>query len=81
MLCRPDLESFEPGTVYLHDGTGKLVEFVGTASMPELDGEDVAVFRFHRHTGTLLIGTRYSYSCGETFTPARQVFSEASYDD
>lgn len=82
MTGRPDLEEFEPGTVYLHDVTGSFVEFVGRATMPQLDDEDVAVFRFQRSDSRYLIATSHSYGRGETFTPARQVLREAPpYDD
>jgi hypothetical protein len=81
MSGRPDLESFEPGVVYLHDETGRFVEFVGKAAIPELDGEDVAVFRCVSHERALLVATQHSYSCGDRFTPARQVLSEATSRD
>ena len=41
-----DLDSFEPGAFYRQMESGKTVQFVGVASMPEVDGGDVGVFRF-----------------------------------
>src|ERR687897_19694 len=52
-----DLESFETGAFYRHMDSGETVQFVGVASMPELDGEDVGVFRF-AEGGRCLIATR-----------------------
>jgi len=63
-----DLDSFEPGAFYRHMESGETVQFVGVASMPELDGEDVGVFRFVKG-GRCLIATKRRYDQGETFTP------------
>src|SRR6266516_4761826 len=52
-----DLDSFEPGAFYRQMESGKTVQFVGVASMPELDGEDVGVFRFVEG-GRCLIATK-----------------------
>src|SRR5206468_11012722 len=41
VIGRPDLDDFETGALYRHDSTDEIVEFVGTATMPELHGEDV----------------------------------------
>ena len=41
-----DLDSFEPGEFYRQVESGKTVQFVGVASMPEVEGGDVGVFRF-----------------------------------
>lgn len=69
MIGRPDLDSFEPGTLYRHDETDAVLEFVGTARMPELNGEDVGVFKFVDVEAGLLIATQAGYDNGETFTP------------
>jgi hypothetical protein len=63
-----DLDSFELGAFYRHMESGATVQFVGVASMPELDGEDVGVFRFV-DDGKCLIATKRRYDQGETFTP------------
>ncbi|MDQ6854992.1 MAG: hypothetical protein M3046_15105 [Actinomycetota bacterium] len=63
-----DLDSFERGAFYRHMDSGETVQFVGVASMPELDGEDVGVFRFVEG-GRCLIATKRRYEQGETFTP------------
>jgi hypothetical protein len=68
MSGRPDLDSFEPGAIYRHLQSGEIVEFVGVASMPELDGEDVGVFRF-AGGGECLIATKRGFDEGETFRP------------
>jgi hypothetical protein len=68
MLGRPDLDSFEPGAIYRHLHSGEIVEFVGVASMPELEGEDVGVFRFVE-AGGYLIATKRGFDQGETFRP------------
>src|SRR5215216_4513354 len=52
-----DLDSFEPGAFYRHMESGETVQFVGVASIPELDGEDVGVFRFVEG-GRCLIATK-----------------------
>lgn len=67
-MGRPDLDSFEPGLTYRHLHTGEVVEFLGVASMPELDDEDVGVFRFVE-TGGCLIATQRGFDQGETFRP------------
>jgi hypothetical protein len=63
-----DLDSFELGEFYRHMESGATVQFVGVASMPELNGEDVGVFRFV-DDGKCLIATKQRYDQGETFTP------------
>jgi hypothetical protein len=63
-----DLDSFERGALYRHMESGETVQFIGVASMPELDGEDVGVFRFVEG-GRCLIATMRRYDQGETFTP------------
>ena len=68
-MGRPDLDSFEPGTLYRHSYSGDVLEFLGTASMPELDGEEVGVFRFVERGG-YFIATNHGYSRGERFPPA-----------
>jgi len=66
---RPDLDSFEVGAIYRHDLTGELVEYLGSAFVAALDGEDVAVFRFVDLTLThLLVATKQDYQRGDTFT-------------
>ena len=68
MSGRPDLDSFEPGAIYRHLHSGEIVQFVGVASMPELGGEDVGVFRFEGG-GECLIATQRGFDAGETFRP------------
>ncbi len=67
MSARPDLADFEVGAIYRHDESGGLAEFIGTAWMTELEGEDVGVLRWVAGGGCL-IATRISYENGETFT-------------
>jgi hypothetical protein len=67
-LGRPDLDSFEPGAIYRHLQSGEIVEFVGIASMPELDDEDVGVFRFVE-AGGCLVASKRGFDRGETFRP------------
>jgi len=69
MNGRPDLEQFAPGALYRNDDTDAVVEFIGIATMPELHGEDVGVFRFVDVAGAALIATRVGFDHGETFTP------------
>ena len=69
MIGRPDLDGFQPGALYRHDDTGTVLEFVGTARMPELRGEDVGVFKFVDAAAGALIATQAGYDHGETFTP------------
>jgi hypothetical protein len=68
IVGRPDLESFEPGAVYRHLDSGEILEFLGVASMPELDGEDVGVFRFVQGERYLIATTR-GHARGERFSP------------
>src|SRR5438874_3220143 len=63
-----DLDSFEPGAFYRQVESDKTVQFVGVASMPEVDGGDVGVFRFVEG-GRCLIATKGRYEQGQTFTP------------
>jgi hypothetical protein len=63
-----DLDGFEPGAFYRHKDSGETVQFVGVASVPELGGEDVGVFRFVEG-GRCLIATKRGYDQGEAFTP------------
>jgi hypothetical protein len=65
---RPDLNDFETGALYRHDSTDEIVEYVGTATMPELHREDVGVFRFVETAAGMLIATQAGYDQGETFT-------------
>jgi hypothetical protein len=65
---RPDLDTFEPGALYRHDDTDLVVEFVAIATMPELYGEDVGVFKFVDGGGAL-VATQAGFDNGETFTP------------
>ena len=67
-MGRPDLESFEPGAVYRHLDSGEILEFLGVASMPELDGEDVGIFRFVQGERYLIATTR-GHARGERFSP------------
>jgi hypothetical protein len=71
MPGRPDLDSFEPEAIYRHSHSGAAVEFLGVASMPEPDGEEVGVFRFVEGGG-YLIATKRGYDQGEKFTPIGQ---------
>jgi hypothetical protein len=68
IVGRPDLESFEPGAVYRHLDSGEILEFLGVASMPELDGEDVGVFRLVQGERYLIATTR-GHARGERFSP------------
>jgi hypothetical protein len=63
-----DRDSFEPRAIYRHTESNRPVEFLGVASMPELDGEDVGVFRFVQGGG-FLIATERSLGQRATFTP------------
>ncbi len=67
MSERPDAESFEVGCLYRHDYTGDVAEFLGTALMPELDGEDVCLFQWVDGSG-YIVATNHSWAYGETFT-------------
>lgn len=71
MSGRPDLDSFQPGTIYRHLHSGETVEFLGVASMPELDGEHVGVFRFVDGE-RFLIATKRGHDQGEVFRPVAQ---------
>lgn len=68
MFARPDLDRFDPGSTYRHLDSGEIVEFLGVASMPELDGEYVGVFRFV-DSRACLIATQRGHDQGERFTP------------
>jgi hypothetical protein len=68
-MARPDLDRFERGALYRNSYSGEIVEFLGVASMPELDGEEVGVFRFVE-SGRYFIATMHGYSRGERFPPA-----------
>ena len=68
-MGRPDLEGFEPGAVYRHLDSGEILQFLGVASMPELDGEDVGVFRVVEG-GRYFIATMRGHARGERFPPA-----------
>ena len=67
MSGRPDLDTFKEGAIYRRNRSGETVEFVGIASMRELGGEDVGVFRF-LEGGGCLIATNRNYDLGDTFT-------------
>jgi hypothetical protein len=75
--ARPDLETFVPGELYRHSDTDEIVEFIGVATVPEILGEAVGVFRWATREGGCLIATQRSYLAGETFQP----FGEAIDDD
>jgi hypothetical protein len=66
-MGRPDLDRLQPGTIYRHSYSGDVLEFLGVASMPELDGEEVGVFRFVEG-GRYFIATMRGHSRGERFT-------------
>ena len=68
-MGRPDLDGFEPRAIYRNSYTGEVVEFLGVASMPELDGEEVGVFRFVEG-GRYFIATMRGHARGERFPPA-----------
>lgn len=74
-MSRPDLSTLDVGALYRHDDSGEVVEFIGVASMPELPGEDVGVFRSVAG-GWCLVATYRSYNQGETFTPAGDAAAE-----
>ena len=67
MRSRPDIADFEVGGVDRHDYTGQLAEFIGTALMFELDGEDVGLMRWLDGSG-YIVATIQSWDYGETFT-------------
>jgi hypothetical protein len=67
MSGRPDLDGFRAGAIYRRDRSGETVEFVGVATMRELGGEEVGVFRFVEGGGCL-IATNRNYELGEKFT-------------
>jgi hypothetical protein len=69
MTDRPDLDSFERGTLYRNDDTDQVFEFRGVARVPELRDERVGVFESLEHAGELLIATSAGYDHGERFTP------------
>jgi hypothetical protein len=74
---RPDLDGFELGALYEHRGSGEILEFLGVAFMlPELNGEDVGIFRHvgPEHQGTCVVATRASYANGETFESVQTAF-------
>jgi hypothetical protein len=73
---RPDLGDFEVGALYREALGGFVVEFIGTACVPELDGEDVAVFRFVEGAGCL-VATKHDYDNAQTF----QLISDEIEDD
>jgi hypothetical protein len=66
-----DLDSFESGAFYRQVESGKTVQFVGVASMPEVDGGDVGVFRFVEG-GRCLIATKARNDQGQTFLPVAE---------
>jgi hypothetical protein len=76
IVNRPDLESFTAGSIYLHEISGELVEFIGIATVSGLAGEDVAVFRFVDGSGCL-IATNRDYQQGDVFTPYGDAIEEA----
>jgi hypothetical protein len=67
-MNRPDLDSLVPGRLYRESLGDFVVEFVGTAFMPELDGEDVAVFRYMDQNAGALVATKHGYDNGQTFS-------------
>lgn len=74
MWNRPDLDELTVGAIYQDSHTGELVEFVGVACVPELAGEDVAVFRFV--DGGCLVATKRDYQNGQVFVPLGDVIEE-----
>lgn len=69
MTDRPDLDSFERGTLYRNDDTDHVFEFRGIARVPELGDERVGVFESIDDPGDVLISTSAGYDHGERFTP------------
>jgi hypothetical protein len=65
-MGRPDLERLEPGVLYRHSYTDDVLQFLGVATMPELDGEEVGVFRF-MEGGRFFIATMRGHARGERF--------------
>src|SRR5260370_21471180 len=71
-----DLDSFERGAFYRQVESDKTVQFVGVASMPEVDGGDVGVFRF-LEGGRCLIATKRRYEPGRTLPPIPEYQQQA----
>jgi NurA-like 5'-3' nuclease len=65
-MGRPDIQDFQTGTIYRNSLNDELVEYLGLACMPELAGEDVAIFR-SVEGGGLFVATKQGYNQGETF--------------
>ena len=76
MRSRPDIADLEIGAIYRHDYTGALAEFIGTALMFELDGEDVGLMRWLDGSG-YIVATIQSLDYGETFTRVEFVEDDA----
>jgi hypothetical protein len=75
---RPDLGSFEVGAFYKHNRSGgEWVEYIGIATMAELNGEQVGIFRFPEPGGggACVIATQRTYDEGERFTPAGEALA------
>lgn len=70
-MGRPDLEGLEPGALYRHSYSDDVLQFLGVATMPELDGEEVGVFRFVEG-GRYYIATMRGHSRGERFIRAAE---------
>jgi hypothetical protein len=73
---RPDLGSFERGTLYRNDDTDQVFEFRGVARVPELGDERVGVFESIDDAGELLVVTSAGYDHGERFTPVGDAMAD-----
>lgn len=78
---RQDLDGFVVGALYREDHSSETVEFVGTASMSELGGEEVGVFRFVHAESAYLVATNAGYQNGQTFTPLGDAVADDSQSD
>ena len=76
MHPRPDLGSFIRGRLYRHSDSDEIVEYIGSAVIPELLGEEVGVFRWATREGGCLVATQRSYLQGETFHPLDEALDD-----
>ncbi len=75
MIGRPDLDTFVARCLYRHDPTDAVLEFVAVATMPELHGEVVAIFRYVEDDRAL-VATQAGFDHGETFTPLGEAIAD-----
>jgi hypothetical protein len=81
LFGRPDLKDFKVDTIYRNSLTDELVKFIGMAGVPELAGQDVAIFR-SVEGGGLFAATQEGYNQGERFEEAGEAMvEEAAYED